>query len=363
MSDRRSSPALRVGFILVELFTLNAFSGFIDALRLAADRGGRSRQIHCGWAIMGRECVTASCGLRVTPTAELMNPENFDYVAVCGGNGYLEGWQPDWLTNYLRQADAAGVPLIGVCTGTFNLARAGLMKGYTACVHWNVFDEFRKQFPTIDARPDRLFIDAGDRITCAGSAGSDDLALHLIARHCGHAKAQQATRHMMLQCIRPASYPQAHFYSDLDGVRDATVRSAVHLMEQTLNGPLPLPELARQAGVSLRQLERRFATAFSVSPAGYYRALRLRYGAWLLRHTTDTVTQIASDTGFADAAHFSREFRRAWQMTPSTFRRMTNGPGDSSDSRSWSTRSSTSPSTVRLSTPSLAQARRSPIWL
>lgn len=192
---------------------------------------------------------------------------------------------------------------------------------YTACVHWNVFDAFREQFPTIDARPDRLFIDTGRRITCAGSAGADDLALHLITRHCRHEKAQQAIRHMMLEGIRPATYPQAHFYSDLGGVRDARVRRAVHLMEQMLNDPLPLPEIARQAGISLRQLERRFDAAFSVGPAAYFRTLRLRYGAWLLLHTTDTVAQIASDSGFADAAHFSREFRQAWNTTPSAFRR------------------------------------------
>lgn len=321
VTPHRHNPALRVGFIVVDKFTLNAFSGFIDALRLASDRGGRSRQIHCGWAIMGRGPVKASCGLSVTPTAELIEPRNFDYVAVCGGNGYLDRHQPGWLTRYLHNADAAGVPLIGVCTGTFNLARAGLMEGYTACVHWNVFDAFREQFPTIDARPDRLFIDAGRRITCAGSAGADDLALHLIARHCGHEKSQQAIRHMMLQGIRPATYPQAHFYSDLGGVRDACVRRAVHLMEQSLNDPLPLPEIARQVNTSLRQLERRFAAALATTPAHFYRALRLRYGAWLLAHTTDTVAQIASDTGFADAAHFSREFRQTWGMTPSAFRR------------------------------------------
>ncbi len=320
-TPRFGSQALRVGFVLIDKFTLNAFAGFIDALRLAADRGARSRQIHCGWEIMGAARVQASCGLSVTPTSLPGDPRGFDYIAVCGGNAYLERWQPDWLTDYLGRADQVRVPLIGVCTGTFNIARAGLMNGYTACVHWNVFDAFRDEFPDIDARPDRIFIDAGRRITCAGSAGATDLALHLIARHCGHDKAQQSVRHMMLPTIRPASFPQAHFYSDLSGVRDTRVRRAVHLMEQSLNDPLRLDAIAVGIGTSLRQLERRFVSELGRTPVAFYRDLRIRYGAWLLMHTTSSVTEIANDAGFADTAHFSREFKTRYGATPRDFRR------------------------------------------
>lgn len=311
---------LRVGFIMLEAFTLNAFSGFIEAIRLSADQGGCSRQINCGWEIMGPTAVTASCGLKVAPSSGLVDPADFDYIAVCGGNDYLNREQPKWFNDYLFEANDAGVPLIGLCTGTFNIARAGLMDGYIACVHWNVFESFREQFPAIDALPDRIFVDAGPRITCAGSAGASDLALHLIARHCGHDKAQQSIRHMMLQEIRPATHPQAHFYNDLEGVRDERVRRAVHFMEQALNDPPPMPKLARRVGTSQRQLERCFLAEFSETPAAYFRRMRLRYGAWLLIHTRLTVTQIASDAGFADAAHFSREFKALFRSTPRRYR-------------------------------------------
>jgi transcriptional regulator GlxA family with amidase domain len=318
---RPRGQKLRVGFILMEQFTLNAFSGFIEAVRLSADTGGRSRQIECGWEIMGPQSVTASCGLVVKPSSPLIDPTAFDYIAICGGNGYLERKQPKWVDAYLRRADAAGVPLIGLCTGTFNISRAGLMAGYVACVHWNVFEAFRDEFPSIDALPDRIFVDAGRRITCAGSAGASDLALHLISRHCGHGKALQSIRHMMLSDIRPATYPQAHFYTDLEGVGDERVRRAVYLMEQALNDPLPMPELARRTGTSLRQLERCFVAELGETPTGYFRNMRLRYGAWLLTHTRLTVTQIASDAGFADTAHFSREFKELFRTTPSRHRR------------------------------------------
>ena len=313
---------LRVGFVLLESFTLNAFSGFVEAIRLSADRGGRSRQIDCGWEIMASGEVTASCGLKISPTSPLLDPAGFDYIAICGGNGYRERKQPLWLDQYLHQAQSAGVPLIGLCTGTFNIARAGLMAGHLACIHWNVVEEFRDQFPHIQALPDRIFIDAGERISCAGSAGACDLALHLISRHCGHEKAQQSIRHMMLQGVRPSTHPQAYFLSEMQNVRDSTVRRAVHIMEQALNDPPSVAELARLAGISPRQLERRFVDELKASPARYFRDLRLRYGAWLLTHTTDRISQIAVDTGFSDAAHFSRTFRVLYGTTPNSYRRV-----------------------------------------
>jgi transcriptional regulator GlxA family with amidase domain len=72
---------LRVGFLLLDNFTLNAFSGFIEAVRLAADQGGRSQQIACGWQMMSQGRVTASCGLSVAATRDLSDPSEMDYLA------------------------------------------------------------------------------------------------------------------------------------------------------------------------------------------------------------------------------------------------------------------------------------------
>lgn len=318
-----TSPAqkLRVGFVILDKFTLNAFSGFIDALRLAADTGGRSRQIECGWKIMGKGQVRASCGLSILPDTDLIDPGNFDYIAVAGGNDYPNRLQPAWLTAYLRQAASAGVPLIGLCTGSFNIARAGLMEGRRACIHWNVHEEFARQFPAIDAVSDRIFVDAGDRITCAGSTGSYDLALHLIERHCGSERAQQSLRHMMLTGYREASYPQVQFASETRDLRDPVVTRCVNLMEQTLNEPIGTEELAERIGMSSRQLSRRFLASLGQTPSRYFRSLRVRYGAWRLIHSTEPVSVIAAEVGFVDASHFQREFKKHFGKSPDSYRR------------------------------------------
>lgn len=318
---KAGSQNLRVGLLVLDNFTLNAFSGFVEALRLAADIGGRSRQIECGWVIMGKGSIRASCGLSVTTDSEPVDPGRFDYVAVAGGNDYRLRSQPEWLTSYLTRATETGVPLIGLCTGTFNIARAGLMSGRTACVHWNVHEEFAEQFPAISAVSDRIFLDAGDRITCAGSTGTQDLGLHLISRHCGPERAQQSLRHMVLNDQREATFPQAQFTGETKNLQDCVVRRCVNLMEQTLNAPISLDELAAHCEISSRQLSRRFQVSVGETPSRYYRSLRVRYGAWRLAHSTDLVSVVATDAGFVDASHFQREFQKIYEMTPAQYRR------------------------------------------
>lgn len=317
----RLSP-LRVGFVLLDQFTLAAFGGLIDALRLAADHGGRSRQIHASWTVMSLDGTPrrASCGVVVSDSAPLLDPAQFDYIAVCGGNDYLNEHPPAALLDYLRRAAACRARLIGVCTGTFAIAQAGLAARRTVCIHWNVLEAFQAQFPTLSAVTDKLFVDEGDLLSCAGSTAAIDLGLYLVTRHCGAAKANQAVRHMMLQGMRPSSLPQPHFVADLAKVTDARVHQAVHFMEQRLDDPPSMDAVARYVGCSTRQLERAFAAALGIAPAAFQRQLRTHYACWMLENSPRTITEIAFDCGFSDAAHFSREFRNAFAASPRQYR-------------------------------------------
>lgn len=323
--DAKRQVPLRVGFVLLNQFTLAGFAGLVEALRLAADHGGRSRQIYASWAIMsedGKPC-RSSCGAVLSETSNFMPPASFDYVAICGGNDYLQGaTQSPKLLKYLRAVNTANVRLIGVCTGTFALAKAGLIGRRTVCINWNVLSTFQAMFPQVTARADSLFIDEGDIITCAGSTAAIDLGLYLIARHCGGDKARQAQRHMILQEARPARLPQPHFYAELNAAADVRVRQAVHFMEQRIDAPPSIDATANYVGISPRQLERLFRDTLDISPKTFQIRLRLKYGEWLLVNSQRTIMQIAFDCGFADAAHFSREFRAFYASKPSDVRRL-----------------------------------------
>lgn len=129
-------------------------------------------------------------------------------------------------------------------------------------------------------------------------------------------------RHMMLAATRPSTFPQAHFYGDVSGISDARVRRAIHFMEQKLSEPITIGALAASVNLSARQLERVFGREVGMMPMAYLKALRLRYGSWLLKHTQAPISGIAADCGFTDGPHFAREFKRTSGTTPSAFRRV-----------------------------------------
>lgn len=314
-------PPLSVGFVLADNFTLSAFSLFVDHLRLAADEGDRSRPILCRWSIMSAryEPVKASCGIAVTRTSGLIEPRDFDYIVVVGGVLHA-GPQLDSATiDYLKGAAQAGVTLVGVCTGSFVLARAGLMTGRRCCVSWYHHQDFLNEFPHHHPIADRLYVVDGDRITCSGGGGVADLATFLIERHIGRAVAQKSRHVMLLDKARLGHDAQPH-PPVADPVADDRVRRALLLMEQHLASPLPIGTIADRLRLSTRQLERLFIAAIGKRPAAHYRALRLRYARFLLDTTERTVTEIALESGFSDCAHFSRQFKAEHGYTPTDAR-------------------------------------------
>ena len=166
---------LNVGFILTKRFTLCAFATFVDVLRLAADEGDRSRPILCGWRVLSptMEPIASSCGVAVQPDERLGDPARFDYVVVVGGLvDEIESLHAD-AVRFLERAAAAGVPLVGVCTGTFALHRAGLMQGYRACVSWFHHEDFLERFDGLRPVSDQIFVVDRDRLTCSGGISSD----------------------------------------------------------------------------------------------------------------------------------------------------------------------------------------------
>ena len=210
--ERSARPPLRVGVVLAHHFTLSAFAVLIDHLRLAADEGDRSRPLAVQWWIMASrpESVPASCGVLLEPTSALLPADSLDYVVVIGGLLHGGPQIDEGTARYLREVGATGVPLIGVCTGSFVLCRLGLMKGRRSCVSWYHYQDFLEAFPNQEVIADRLFLVDGPRITCAGGAGAAALATHLIEQHLGRAVAHKASQVLLFDRPRSGSDAQPH---------------------------------------------------------------------------------------------------------------------------------------------------------
>ena len=316
-----SSTHLSVGFVLMPSFTLLPFSAFVDALRLAADEGDQSRQINCQWTLMSHtlEAITSSSGVTVQPWETYRDPADFDYVVVVGGllDNSLQGSQH--VIDYLQQVDAAHVPIIGLCTGSFAMIRAGLMDQRRCCVSWFHYKDLTDRYTNVTPIADQLFVDDGDRITCAGGAVAADLAAYIIERHLGQNWARKSMRILVMDSPRPANAPQPQPGGDYQ-VNNRLVGRALLLMEQNLSRPLSTDEIAARVDISKRQLERLFTNETNESLQKFYRKMRLRYGLWLLQNTERLITDIAQECGFSDTAHFSRAFRVIFDKKPTDYR-------------------------------------------
>lgn len=318
-----AEPDLSIGIVLTQRFTLIAFASFVDALRLAADIGDRSEPRRCSWTVMTADNrpVLSSSGVEVTPWEPLRDPGSFHYVAVVGGLVDENLQYPAQLLNYLRHARAAKVPLIGLCTGSFALAAAGVMVDRLCCVHGYHHELFTSLYPRIVTNTEQIFLDAGDVITCAGGAASIDLAAYLIERHCGRDRALKIQHHAVVDRFRTPQHSQLPLADPYFRIRNMRVRQALFILEQNLRRLISTSAVARLVGCSERQLTRDFLASFGMSPAKHFLELRLTKSLWLLENSTRQIGEIAEECGFSDSSHFARQFRDHFGLTPSRKRR------------------------------------------
>ncbi len=318
---KSEAPRLSVGFILANRFTLCAFANFVDVLRLAADEGDRSRQILCKWTVLSdtMDPVASSSGITVQAKERLGDPRRFHYIVVVGGLMDETPTLSQAYHRFLHEAAAAGVPLIGVCTGAFLLHQAGLLDGYRCCVSWFHHSDFMEQFEGLDPVADQIFVVDRDRLTCSGGASSAHLAAYLVDKHVGRAQANKSLHIMIIDDALQAEKPQPGIPLDLK-TRDPIVQRALLIMQQNIDTPISVQEVARRMGNSKRQIERHFRLTLDTSPQVAFLNIRLDLAHHLIEKSDKSVAQIAVDCGFCDSSHLSRMFRRRYGCTPQALR-------------------------------------------
>ncbi len=318
----QSRSALNVGFILANRFTLSAFASFIDVLRLSADEGDSSRPILCNWSVIapGMKPIRASCGVRIHPDTVLADPSDFDYLVVVGGLiEHIERLDHRYV-DYLQSAVAKNVPLIGLCTGSFILHHAGLMNGYKCCVSWFHRTDFLEQFDGLEPVSDRIFVVDRDRISCSGGTSAVHVAAYLVERHIGQRQARKSLNILMVDEAQDASKAQPFGPVTLKA-KGNLVQRAVLMMQQETESLRSIGQLCKMLGVGRRSLEMKFKADLGKSPAEALSHIRIEEAKRLLDGTDATITDIAIRSGFFDASHFNKVFKKYTGQTASSYRR------------------------------------------
>ena len=214
-----------------------------------------------------------------------------------------------------------GCSEVGMDDRKIVLAQSGLPDGRHCAIHFFHRLEMQADFPLVRFVTDKPVVDQGDVITCPGGVMALDLAVHLISRHCGKARVQKGLRLMIADTSRLLA-PAPHMpYSALASCGDWRVKKATESMESNIGVALSVEEIAHRPGIGAWELNRAFKRQANESPRDAYRTMRLAHGHWLVVNTSRTITEIAFECGFSDAAHFSRWFKRAYQSSPRDFRK------------------------------------------
>ena len=310
---RESDRARRFVFLLLDRFTMLSFAGAIEPLRIANRVVGKPIY---SWRLIGEGGVSATCsnGASFQLDMGLDELDREDTLLVCGGIDVQRATTRP-VVAWLRREARRGLAIGGLCTGSWTLARAGLLDGRKATIHWENQDGFLEEFEDVKLTKSVFVVD-GNRLSTAGGTSSIDLMLKLIATDHGDEVANTVADQLIYSSIRTDQDTQRLSIPTRIGVRHPKLSQVIQMMEANIEDPISPADLAEDVGMSTRQLERLFRRYLNRSPKRYYMELRLQKARNLLMQTDMSVINVALACGFASPSHFSKCYRSHYNTTP-----------------------------------------------
>ena len=263
--------------------------------------------------------VTCSNGVVISPDAELEHVQKNATIFVCSGVEPMFTADKQ-VINWIRKQHRMGSKFGGICTGAYALARAGIIGPSKFTLHWENQPGFIETFPEL-LPTQSLFEIEENLITCGGGSAATDMMLHLIEESLGREVAIVVADMCIHKRASGQKAPQKSSLSVALGSRNLHLISAIQVMTETVEEPLPLVKMCEILKISRRQLERLFKRYTQQSPIQFYYSLRLEKAHALLNETNMSITEIATATGFNSVSHLSRQFKAKYNISPTSFRK------------------------------------------
>ena len=220
---------------------------------------------------------------------------------------------------HIKRLHKMNADIAANCTGTFLLAKTGLLDEKAATTHWGYADKFESLFPSVHLQPDKMVTEQ-NAIYCAGGGMAwIDLSILLIERYCGHQVASDTAKSHVLDASRTnqniyASSRQRHFHSDNE------IKNVQAFLEEKVSEKLPLSFIAKHHNMTERTLLRRFKSACDITPRQYLQNLRIEKARKLLETTNSSIEKIVAAVGYEDMSSFTRLFKKQTGLSPSQYR-------------------------------------------
>lgn len=268
------------------------------------------------------EPIKAINNFPVIPSCSMYEIEDVDLI-ILPSQGFFFNPQDkghidriEWLKDWYEK----GADLASVCGGAFTLASTGLLDGKTATTHWGLTKQFKKRFPDVNLRTDLLVTDEG-RLFCGGGIAADlNLSLYLIEKYCGREIALQSSRCTMVDLDCTSQSPFTMFTPEKNH-GDSKILEAQEWMENNLRNKISIDAMASEAGISIRQLNRRFKSATGETVNSYLQLIRIDASKVSLVNTDQPIEEVSLNIGYENISFFRRLFKKQTSLTPSEYRK------------------------------------------
>lgn len=320
--DVRHPPAAqvkRVAFVLLENFSMMAFTGAVDAL-VTANLMRPAILYEVLVVGTGSEIALSDLGIEIPVDCQLsqLDERQLDILILCGGYR-VQPRTHAVIRAKLKAANSAGVVLGGLWNGAYFLAEAGLLDGYECAYHPDGRAMMSEDFPKVRISSQSYVLDR-ERISCAGASSSLDMMLEMVRNDCGKEFASAIEE--VLSCDKMTEVIDVSVASiDRNPTLPQPLKTALELMRNNIDEPLSIMEVAQCVEISRRHLERLFCENINASPSRYYLELRLTHARQLLQQTNKSIADVAVATGFVNRSHFRRCFYQLFDITPTNFRK------------------------------------------
>lgn len=270
-------------------------------------------------------CAGEEGSLRTTGGLELIAPHGLEALSRAG-TVVVPAWRsisqapPAEALISLRRAHEEGARIIGLCTGAFVLAAAGLLDGRPATTHWMYAPTLAKRYPTVHVDPRELFVDDGDVLTSAGTAAGIDLCLHVVRTDHGADAANALARRLVVPPRRSGGQDRYLDRSLPEEIGGDPLAEVVSWALEHIHEQFDVETLAARAYMSRRTFDRRFRSLTGSAPLQWLITQRVLQAQRLLETSDYSVDEVAQRCGFRSPVALRGHFRRQLGSSPASYR-------------------------------------------
>ena len=261
--------------------------------------------------------------LEATHSLDDVERDRLGCTVVIVGSRHIERvlGESSGLVQWLERVGPKVQRLISLCSGSFFLAKAGLLDGRRAATHWSVAGALQQKFPRIDVDADAIYVRDGALWTSAGVTAGIDLALAVVEEDFGHALALEVARDLVMYLKRPGGQSQFSVSLAAQATQHGGVQAAQEWVLAHLDQPMPLALLASKAAMSERNFRRVFQQELGCSPSTFVENARLERAKQLLENQGNLpLKTVAAHVGLGSEQALRHLFVRRLGITPVVYR-------------------------------------------